>query len=216
MAGPPRARHTSSRRQRPWPLTTQNTRAYRHVRFWRGAERPKPWYKLKGEAKREKLAKAMLEGGMLGPGVGVQAVGEGGVPGPLRPPRPQAARPAGGFPPPTHCPPRPTVPTFARASLSRKPPKREGNTQERGLRQRKPRHADTSASPPGEACLPGLPQQPQSHRRLSVCSAAQVCPTLCDPMDCGPPGSSVHGILQARILEWVAISSSRGSSFSRD
>ena len=34
----------------------------------------------------------------------------------------------------------------------------------------------------------------------------QLCPTLCDPMDCNPPGSSVHGILQARILEWVAIS----------
>ena len=37
---------------------------------------------------------------------------------------------------------------------------------------------------------------------------AQLCPTLCDVMDCSPPGSSVHGILQARILEWVAISSS--------
>ena len=34
----------------------------------------------------------------------------------------------------------------------------------------------------------------------------QSCPTLCDPMDCSPPGSSVLGILQARILEWVAIS----------
>ena len=34
---------------------------------------------------------------------------------------------------------------------------------------------------------------------------AQSCPTLCDPMDCNPPGSSVHGILQARILEWVAV-----------
>ena len=33
----------------------------------------------------------------------------------------------------------------------------------------------------------------------------QLCPTLFDPMDCSPPGSSVHGILQARILEWVAI-----------
>ena len=37
----------------------------------------------------------------------------------------------------------------------------------------------------------------------------QSCPTLCDSMDCGPPGSSVHGILQARILEWVAVPSSR-------
>jgi len=40
----------------------------------------------------------------------------------------------------------------------------------------------------------------------------QVCLTLCDPMDCSPPGSSVHGILLARILEWVAMSSSRGLS----
>ena len=41
---------------------------------------------------------------------------------------------------------------------------------------------------------------------------AQSRPTVCDPMDCSPPGSSVHGILQARILEWVAMPSSRGSS----
>ena len=40
----------------------------------------------------------------------------------------------------------------------------------------------------------------------------QSCPTLCDPMDCSPPGSSVHGLLQARILEWVAMPSSRGPS----
>ena len=38
----------------------------------------------------------------------------------------------------------------------------------------------------------------------------------CDPMDCSPPGSSVHGIIQAKILEWVAISSSRGSSQPKD
>ena len=44
----------------------------------------------------------------------------------------------------------------------------------------------------------------------------QLCPTLCDPLDCSPPGSSVHGILQARILEWVAIFFSRGSSWPRD
>ena len=37
----------------------------------------------------------------------------------------------------------------------------------------------------------------------------QSCPTLCDPMDCSPLGSSVHGILQAKILEWVAISPPR-------
>ena len=40
----------------------------------------------------------------------------------------------------------------------------------------------------------------------------QLCPTRCDPLDCNPPGSSVHRIFQARIPEWVAISFSRGSS----
>ena len=45
---------------------------------------------------------------------------------------------------------------------------------------------------------------------------AQSCPTLCDPMDCSRLGSSIHGIFQARILEWVAISFSSGSSQPRD
>ena len=45
---------------------------------------------------------------------------------------------------------------------------------------------------------------------------SKSCPTLCNPTDCSPPGSSVHRILQARILEWVAISFSRGSSRPRD
>ena len=44
----------------------------------------------------------------------------------------------------------------------------------------------------------------------------QSCLTLCNPTNCSPPGSSVHGILQARIPEWIAISSSRGSSQPRD
>ena len=44
----------------------------------------------------------------------------------------------------------------------------------------------------------------------------QSYPSLCDPMDCSPPGSSVHGILQVRILEWIAIPLSMGSSWSRD
>ena len=44
----------------------------------------------------------------------------------------------------------------------------------------------------------------------------QSCPTLCSPMDYSPPSSSVHGILQARILEWVATPSSKGSSWLRD
>ena len=49
-----------------------------------------------------------------------------------------------------------------------------------------------------------------------VSEVAQSCPTLCDPVDCSLPGSSVHGILQARVLEWAAISFSRGSSQPRD
>ena len=44
-----------------------------------------------------------------------------------------------------------------------------------------------------------------------LCLVAQSCPTLCNPMDCSLPGSSIHGILQARILEWVAMNSSRRS-----
>ena len=44
----------------------------------------------------------------------------------------------------------------------------------------------------------------------------QLCPTHCNPMDCSPPGSSVRGILQARIPEWVAMPFSRGSSWPRD
>ena len=64
------------------------------------------------------------------------------------------------------------------------------------------------------------------HARYKTCDIAivvilyakllQSCLTLRDPMDCSPPGSSVHGILQARILEWVAMPSSRGSSQPRD
>ena len=50
-----------------------------------------------------------------------------------------------------------------------------------------------------------------------VCaSVVQLCPTLCDPTDCSPPRSSIHGILQARLLEWVAMLSSRGSSRPRN
>ena len=51
---------------------------------------------------------------------------------------------------------------------------------------------------------------------LCVCICAQLCPTLCDSPDCSPPGSSVLGISQARILEWVAVSFSRGLSRPRD
>ena len=50
----------------------------------------------------------------------------------------------------------------------------------------------------------------------SESEVVQSCPTLCDPMDCSLPGSSVHGIFQAIVLEWIASSFSRGSSQSRD
>ena len=65
---------------------------------------------------------------------------------------------------------------------------------------------------------PGSLAVPSGITRVSVCECVCMCmhtpscPILCDPMDCSPPGSSIHGILQARILEWVAFSFSRGSS----
>ena len=52
--------------------------------------------------------------------------------------------------------------------------------------------------------------------REQASASTQLSPTLCDPMNCSPPGSSAHGIFQARILEWVAISYSRGFSSPRD
>ena len=51
---------------------------------------------------------------------------------------------------------------------------------------------------------------------MHVYSVTKSCPTLCNPMDCSLPGSSVHGIFLVRILEWVAISFSRGSTLLRD
>ena len=58
--------------------------------------------------------------------------------------------------------------------------------------------------------------QPSFYLLILKVLVTQSCLTLCDPMDYSPPGSSVHGILQARILEWVAMPSSRGSSQLRD
>ena len=55
-----------------------------------------------------------------------------------------------------------------------------------------------------------------SIQEVPVLFITQLCLILCNPTDCGPPGSSVHGILQARILEWVAIPFSTGSSQPRD
>ena len=58
--------------------------------------------------------------------------------------------------------------------------------------------------------------QREGKERKKETEVAQSCPTLCNPMDCSPPGFSVHGIFQARVLEWGAISFSRGSSQPRD
>ena len=55
-----------------------------------------------------------------------------------------------------------------------------------------------------------------SFRCMYVSIVTQSCLTLCDPMDCSPPGGSSHGIFQTRMLEWVAIPYSRGSSWPRN
>jgi len=57
---------------------------------------------------------------------------------------------------------------------------------------------------------------PQQRKRVMLVSVTQSCPTFCNPVDCSPPGSSVHGMLQARIPDWVAIPFSRGSSQHKD
>ena len=67
--------------------------------------------------------------------------------------------------------------------------------------------------------LPGLPHCRQvlyQTSRKGSPLVAQLCPTLCDPVDGSPPGSSVHGILQARIPEWVASPFSRRTPQPRD
>ena len=60
-------------------------------------------------------------------------------------------------------------------------------------------------------CRLHLPTEILNSVSTVVCCVlvSESCPTLCDPMDCSPPGSSVHGILQAGIMEWVAIPSSK-------
>ena len=78
----------------------------------------------------------------------------------------------------------------------------------------------------GEGSLPGSytaaillsPQMEEGSRELSQSESevAQSCPTLCDPMECSLPGFSVHGISWAKILGWIAIPSSGGSSQPRD
>ena len=60
--------------------------------------------------------------------------------------------------------------------------------------------------------------RPEAARKINKITVlvTQLCLTLCDPMDCSLPGSSVLGVAQARVLEWVAIPSCRGSSRPRD
>ena len=59
---------------------------------------------------------------------------------------------------------------------------------------------------PGQSTGRAAGRRPKCHPPLIVLvSVTQLYPTLCDPMDCSPPGSSVHGLLQARVLEWAAI-----------
>ena len=72
-----------------------------------------------------------------------------------------------------------------------------------------------SLAPPQAPPTPILPC-PTGWPSSPLCLVTKLCLTLCDPMDCSPPGSSVHGISQARILEWVAIFFSGGSSQSKD
>ena len=86
------------------------------------------------------------------------------------------------------------------------------NTKTGGIVPR-PRHGtETGMSPPN---VPPL-TTPWGGNYLVRAKSLQSCRTLCDPKDCSPPGSSVHGILQARILEWVVMPSSRVSSWPRD
>ena len=79
-----------------------------------------------------------------------------------------------------------------------------------GLSQRHGRDGPRAAVPPR---LPPGPGRPSSEALAPDICCHWLCLTLCDPMDCSPPGSSVHGILQARILEWP---SPRESSRPRD
>jgi len=74
-------------------------------------------------------------------------------------------------------------------------------------------HLELIISKKEQAFLKG---EAPSYRKESGSVGHSVVSDSCDPMDCSPPGSSVHGLLQARILEWVAISFSRASSPHRD
>ena len=69
---------------------------------------------------------------------------------------------------------------------------------------------------PDSGIKPVSPESPALQADSLCVLVTQLCPTLCNPMDCSAPGSSVNRIFQVRTLEWVAISFSRGSSETRD
>ena len=69
---------------------------------------------------------------------------------------------------------------------------------------------------PGFCHLPAVLLWPHFLTPCLCAKPPHSCPTLCDTMDCSPANSSLHGILQARILEWVSMPSSKGSSQPRD
>ena len=79
-----------------------------------------------------------------------------------------------------------------------------------------PQYAGENPSTLQHSCFSVNQPTPETLASPKWNEVAQLCPTLCDPVDCSSAGSSIHGILQARILEWVAISFSRGSSPPRD
>ena len=92
-------------------------------------------------------------------------------------------------------------------------PSPQGNCSAQGIEQMRFSHCVETAHPSLEAEL----QKARSCICVCICMfTTRSCLALCDPMDCNPPGSSVHGLFQARILERVALSFSRGSSQHRD
>ena len=122
--------------------------------------------------------------------------------------------------------------SFPHGSVVKNPPANAGDSGDSGLIPGSGRSpGGGNGNPVQYSCLENVVNrgiwQATAHRvaksrtRLKQLTAAaakslQSCLTLCDPIDGSPPGFSVHGIFQARILEWVAVASSRGSSWPRD
>ena len=99
----------------------------------------------------------------------------------------------------------PTFPALACGVLTTGPPEKSGSSFKR---------TQCGVFQPSWLFFSGF--CPQNTPQTLKVKVAQLCLTLCDPMDYSPPGSSVHGASPGKILEWVTISSSRGSSQSRD